>query len=51
MAKFAANAARDAAAVEKLRLLGYVAVTAWECELSDPVALGKRLGASLPPPP
>lgn len=46
-AKFAANVARDAAAVEALEQRGFVVIVIWECETRDPAALSAKLDAAL----
>jgi len=43
VAKFEANVARDARAVEELRSRGYRVVVIWECETEDVSALGAAL--------
>lgn len=46
-AKIARNQARDAAAEEKLRAMGYRVLTVWECELKDADAAAARVAAAL----
>ncbi len=46
-AKIARNRARDKANAEKLRELGWSALTVWECELKDFCGLERRLRAFL----
>lgn len=38
-AKFAANKARDASVVDRLKALGWQVFTIWECETKDELAL------------
>jgi DNA mismatch endonuclease, patch repair protein len=45
--KFARNIARDAAAAEALRCLGWKVVVIWECETRDGAALAERLRRAL----
>ena len=49
-AKFAANRARDAAALAALAASGWSALVVWECETRDRDALAARLLAHLGPP-
>lgn len=46
-AKIARNQARDAAAEERLRAMGYRVLTVWECELKDADAAAARVAAAL----
>lgn len=41
--KLRQNAIRDGTKMEQLERLGWTALVVWQCELSDPVALRKRL--------
>lgn len=45
LAKFAANQARDARALEALKVLGYRVAVIWECESEDTAKLIPRLRA------
>ncbi len=45
--KIGRNRARDAAHVSALEALGWRALTIYECELKDPEALQRKLGAAL----
>ena len=42
-AKFDANVARDVRVHRELELLGWTALTVWECETADPAALAQTL--------
>lgn len=44
IAKFAANRARDARAVEVLEALGYRVIVVWQCETEDRVGLTRLAG-------
>ena len=46
-AKIARNQARDAAAEERLRTMGYRVLTVWECELKDADAAAARVAAAV----
>jgi DNA mismatch endonuclease (patch repair protein) len=46
-AKIARNRARDAAAEEALRAMGYQVLTVWECEMKDADAAVERVAAAL----
>lgn len=48
--KFAANRARDRAAIAELRRLGYRPVVIWECESRDVNLIARRLSARLTSP-
>lgn len=41
------NRARDARAVGRLEAMGYRVVVVWECELSDPAVVRRRLASAL----
>lgn len=45
--KFASNVRRDAAAMAKLRGMGWQPAVVWECEVRDPAALADRLRSIL----
>jgi DNA mismatch endonuclease (patch repair protein) len=49
-AKFAANEARDRAALGALAVLGWRALVVWECETRDEAAIKQRLRDFLGPP-
>ena len=42
-AKFAANKARDALALQKLKRMGYRTVVIWECETAEPEKVSAKL--------
>lgn len=46
--KLAANCARDKRQLKAIRALGWSALTVWQCETKDPVALARSLKSSLP---
>ncbi|MEQ8602766.1 MAG: very short patch repair endonuclease [Marivibrio sp.] len=46
-AKIARNRARDQAAEERLKAMGYRVLIVWECELKDPDAAAERVATAL----